>query len=334
MGSWVKSHEFNGCGGSQAEPENQVEHEELLRLRGTLMALRRENRQLHEKLDAALDGTGLCLWQGLVQSGELTVFNLQEFDHGQMAPHFALWQAKLHPDDREATLRSYQAHLAGRTPFYEAEYRTVGEDGRVTWLWDRGRVVEWDGEGRPWRIMGSHVDITQRKESERQLARQAQSDPLTGLLNRQAFAQAVAQRMAQRLPRQTASLLFIDLDDFKSVNDRFGHLCGDRLLVRVAEWLQQLAPAGALLTRLGGDEFLLYLDQAVDEATSSRLAEQLLARGAAPLLLDGQLISLGMSIGIALWRGDSDYERVLELADLAMYQAKQSGKLNHRLLWL
>lgn len=194
-------------------------------MRGTLMALRRENRQLHEKLDAALDGTGLCLWQGLVQSGELTVFNLQEFDHSQMAS-LALWQAKLHPDDREATLRSYQAHLAGRTPFYEAEYRTVSEDGRVTWFWDRGRVVEWDGEGRPWRIMGSHVDITQRKESERQLARQAQSDPLTGLLNRQAFAQAVAQRMAQRLPRQTASLLFIDLDDFKSVNDRFGHPVG------------------------------------------------------------------------------------------------------------
>ena len=96
--------------------------------------LHRENRLLHEKLDAALDGTGLCLWQGMVESGELIVFNLQAFDRGQMAPSFERWQEKLHPEDRQATLHSYQQHQAGRAPFYEAEYRTLGVDRRVTWL--------------------------------------------------------------------------------------------------------------------------------------------------------------------------------------------------------
>ncbi|MGL4204547.1 MAG: diguanylate cyclase domain-containing protein [Aeromonadaceae bacterium] len=330
----MKSYEYSGDGVREAEAETREPHDEILRLRNTLAALRRENRQLHEKLDAALDGTGLCIWQGMVKSGELTVFNLQEFEHGQMAPHFDLWQAKLHPEDRAATLFSYQEHLAGRTPFYEAEYRTLGPDGSITWLWDRGRVVEWDEAGQPLRVMGSHVDITRRKESERRLAQQAQSDPLTGLLNRQAFAHAVVDRIARLLPQQTATLLFIDLDDFKSINDRFGHLCGDNLLVQVAEWLQQLAPPGALLTRQGGDEFLLYHDQAVDESAITQLARQLLARGEQFQPWESQPLSVGMSIGIALWLGHTDYELALELADLAMYQAKQGGKQGQRLLWL
>ena len=113
--------------------------EEWLALQARLADLTRENRLLQEKLNAALDGTGICLWQGMIPSGELTVFNLQNFQSGQMVPHFDLWQAKLHPDDKPLVLASYHDHLAGRTPFYECEYRTVAADGEITWLWDRGR---------------------------------------------------------------------------------------------------------------------------------------------------------------------------------------------------
>ena len=81
-----------------------------------------------------LPGLCLCLWRGMVQSGELFVFNLQAFERGPMAPGFERWQEKQHPEDRQATLHCYQQHLAGRAPFYEAEYRTLGVDRRVTWL--------------------------------------------------------------------------------------------------------------------------------------------------------------------------------------------------------
>ena len=307
--------------------------EEWLALQARLADLTRENRLLQEKLNAALDGTGICLWQGMIPSGELTVFNLQNFQSGQMVPHFDLWQAKLHPDDKPLVLASYHDHLAGRTPFYECEYRTVAADGQITWLWDRGRIIEWDAHGRPLRIMGAHIDITQRQAHKQRLARQAQTDPLTGLFNRQAFAEICRQRMG-RLGLQHG-LLFIDLDDFKAVNDGLGHLTGDRLLLQVADWLRQLMPQEALLARMGGDEFVVYLELAADRQVASRLAEQLLAQCQRQLLLEEGSVRIGMSIGVALWSGDSlAYEAVLDSADRAMYRAKQRGKLKYEVVEL
>lgn len=310
-----------------------VSARELAALKSQLAQLQQENRLLHEKLNAALDGTGLCLWQGMIPSGELTVFNLQHFEHGQMAPHFELWRAKLHPADATAALDSYFGHLKGQYPFYEAEYRTLSPDGSVTWLWDRGRIIERDASGLPLRIMGAHVDITQRKEYELRLAQQVQTEPLTGLYNRQAFSETSQQRMEN--VQDAAALLFIDLDDFKAVNDSLGHSSGDRLLLRVADWLRHVTPATGLLARMGGDEFVIYLDQQVSEAAVRQLAGQLLAHSASYQELDGQPILIGMSIGIALWHGNGvGYEQALDCADRAMYQAKQLGKHGYQLSWL
>ena len=317
---------------SQSET-TRVSARELAALRSQLAQLQQENRLLHEKLNAALDGTGLCLWQGMIPSGELTVFNLQNFEHGQMAPHFELWRAKLHPADATAALDSYLGHLNGKYPFYEAEYRTLSPDGSVTWLWDRGRIIERDTHGLPLRIMGAHVDITQRKEYELRLAQQVQTEPLTGLYNRQAFSEASQWRMAQ--VQDAAALLFIDLDDFKAVNDSLGHSCGDRLLLRVADWLRHVTPPSGLLARMGGDEFVIYLDQQVSEATVRQLAGQLLAHSADYQELDGQPIQIGMSIGVAIWQGNGiGYDQALDCADRAMYQAKQLGKHGYQLSWL
>ncbi|MGL5523088.1 MAG: PAS domain-containing protein [Aeromonas veronii] len=133
---------------------------EIARLQADIAALQHENGLLQEKLNAALDGTGICLWQGTIPTGELRVFNLQNFQAGDMSPHFDQWSAKLHPDDRAHAMGNYFAHLEGKTPFYEAEYRTISPAGEITWLWDRGRVVDRDGDGKPLRIMGSHIDIT------------------------------------------------------------------------------------------------------------------------------------------------------------------------------
>ncbi len=220
-----------GHGMTESEAVSRSLEDEVIHLRLRLAHLERENCQLQDKLNAALDGTGICLWQGWIPTGELTVFNLQNFHAGQMAPSFEQWQAKLHPEDKQQALANYFDHLAGKLPFYEAEYRTVAPDGQVTWLWDRGRIIEWDWNGQPLRIMGSHIDITQRKEYKLRLAQQAQTDPLTGLYNRQAFLDVSSQQMAQANGEQ--ALLFIDLDDFKAVNDRWGHSSGDRLLQRV-----------------------------------------------------------------------------------------------------
>lgn len=313
--------------GVAADGTRLMAADELTGLRAELARLEQENRQLQEKLNAALDGTGLCLWQGLVQTGELRVFNLQNFQAGDMAPHFDMWRAKLHPDDSERAQHHYFSHLAGKTPFYEAEYRTLSPQGEVTWLWDRGRVIEWDEDGRPLRIMGAHIDITQRKEYERRLAEQACRDALTGLLNRQGLRQSLGGEHLMG----PAALLFIDLDDFKEINDLFGHVCGDRVLQRMGEWLHELAPQ-AVCGRYGGDEFVVYLAGAAEPAVLAALAEVLLARVQAFAPAPGSALRVGMSIGIAVWRDELAFETALELADRAMYQAKEQGKRAWHLL--
>nr|WP_231553024.1 sensor domain-containing diguanylate cyclase [Aeromonas diversa] len=304
----------------------QAQEGALQQLRDAVRQLEQEKRVLQERLNAALDGTGLCIWQGLIPTGELKVFNLQHFEAGDVAPHFEQWKAKLHPEDRELALTRYFEHLAGRSPFYEVEYRTLGPDGRVTWLWDRGRVVEWDGDGKPLRILGSHLDITHRKENEQRLARQARRDALTDLLNRQGLDQAFSDTP------DLAALLFIDLDDFKLVNDRLGHACGDRVLQQIAGWLRDIMPASAPCGRYGGDEFVVCLPAGV---APGPLAEQLLERVNGDLPDPTGSLQLGMSIGIARWEAERPpFRLALEVADRAMYLAKERGKQRWHQLFL
>ena len=305
--------------GHECDPVQQ----ELTRLRAEVARLEEDNRLLLEKLNATLDGTGICVWQGMVRTGELRVFNLQNFREGDMAPHFDVWRAKLHPEDREHALGSYFGHLSGQLPFYEAEYRTINPKGEITWLWDRGRVLEWDSHGEPVRIMGAHIDVTQRKEYERRLSLQANTDALTGLLNRQAFRYA----FEQRSQRTSGALMFIDLDDFKVVNDQLGHVCGDRVLQRMADWLRSMLPESALCGRYGGDEFVVHVPGATHH-TFGELADALLARAVEYVPDPNSLLRVGMSIGIALWHEPGiSFEQALEAADRAMYQAKERGKL-------
>ena len=106
--------------------------QDLAALRAELASLREENAMLREKLAAALDGTGVCLWQGEPPSERLTVFNLQDFAAGHMAPAFSVWLATLHPDDHATKMESYYGHLADERPFSEAEYRHLRPDVAVT----------------------------------------------------------------------------------------------------------------------------------------------------------------------------------------------------------
>ena len=302
---------------------------ELTRLQAEIAALKHENSLLQEKLNAALDGTGICLWQGIIPTGELRVFNLQNFQVGDMAPHFDQWSAKLHPDDRAHAMGSYFDHLEGKTPFYEVEYRTINPQGEVTWLWDRGRVVDRDIDGKPLRIMGSHIDITQRKAYEQRLAERANSDALTGLLNRQGFGKAFAQQQHDG----AGALLFIDLDDFKGINDQLGHACGDQVLQQMAEWLRLIMPGSALCGRYGGDEFVVHLSRGVSSHTLAELADALIGRMQSYVPRPGCSQRVGLSIGIALWEGASlSFRQALEVADQAMYEAKARGKRAWHLL--
>ena len=300
---------------------------EIAQLRQQLDAARREIRQLNEKLSAALDGTGLCIWQGEPLSGGLTVFNLQDFDAGEMAPSFDEFVAKLHPLDKDSTLANYFDHLAGRSEFYEAEYRTLRKDGGVTWLWDRGRVVERDATGQPLRIMGAHVDISRRKEFELQLARLAHIDPLTGLANRRKLSEHLRQE-TERAKRHASrfSLAILDVDHFKRFNDVHGHEVGDRVLGELARTLQQGLREYDLCGRWGGEEFIVLLP---DTALSEALA--VVGRVHAGIrqcsvVQEGLALSITASIGLAEYQLGESFADTLRRADNALLEAKRRGR--------
>jgi diguanylate cyclase (GGDEF)-like protein/PAS domain S-box-containing protein len=306
------------------------------------------NKRVNEQLNAALDGTGLCLWEQHIPSGNLTIFNQQwghllGFTRQELPAHIDSWKNNLHPEDKDWVIAAFESHVAGKAETYEAVHRMIHKDGTVAWVSDRGRIIEHDINGNPLRIMGTHIDVTKEKRYEEDLAKLAHRDPLTNLLNRTALVTAFEQEKQQKDKHHLGALCFIDLDGFKIINDHLGHRYGDSLLIHIAKDLthicQQLfSPPDAAIkqysfhvARFGGDEFVI-LTQCYDIDLLTLLAKKLLDLYRQPLKLDGETVSIGLSIGISLFDELDEFANVCEQADKAMYSVKKHGKHNF-LFW-
>ena len=249
-----------------------------------------------------------------------------------------LWYKHLHPDDKERALAAYLAGRDSGEPF-TFEYRLLARDGRVVWFRDSAVVVK-DAEGRPAFIHGVMLDITEAKKAEEQLAFLAYHDPLTGLPNRAMFEELLELALARARRHDLAvAVLFLDLDEFKLVNDSLGHEAGDELLRRVAERLREATRETDLVARQGGDEFLLLLadletgvrtplpgdaDGAmlIAESVAARIQEALRE----PFRVAGTEVYVTASIGISLFpHHGGDGAALLRLADAAMFQSKRTG---------
>jgi len=236
----------------------------------------------------------------------------------------------VHPDDRERTAEEAAA-LGDGGGTIQFQNRYLDKAGAVHW-------VEWTSIGVPEDdlIYAVARDVTERKELDQELERLSRSDPLTGVLNRRSFDEALERQLAHtRRYGRGGALLIADLDRFKQINDVFGHPAGDRALCQVARVLganlRSTDTVGrrsaGVIARLGGDEFALLLPE-VDAAGAETVAERLLAAlAAAPLEVDGEEVPLAISVGIALF-GEGDCppaEDLLAAADRAMYVAKAAG---------
>lgn len=228
------------------------------------------------------------------------------------------------------------AVVAGRTPqgytvlACPASTRFGERAGLVAWRAAGGRV--WDGGDLKLAtsVTGLIRIVMEHESIQRELARQARTDSLTGLLNRRAFMDEAARRI-DRLDREAlpGTLLFVDLDRMKLLNDRLGHEAGDAALMLVAELLRRTVRPADLVARLGGDEFAVWLDGS-DELTAAERAEGLrigCPRALAHLTL-GQELDMTMSIGIACRQpgGGETLDSLLQRADQAMYEVKRAGR--------
>ena len=237
-----------------------------------------------------------------------------------------LWERSLHPADRD---RMLLAEGATFEPGYRGsrwEYRLVARDGRTVWVLDDEEVIARDDSGRPRAVQGIMLDLGDRKRLEEQLRHQALHDPLTGLPNRVLFTDRVTHALTRRDAGLNTAVLFLDLDDFKTVNDSLGHAAGDEILVRVAERLLAVLRTEDTACRLGGDEFAVLIEDA-PAAGAAAAAERILAALRPAFSVGGRELALRGSIGVAMrHEGKGTAEDLLRNADTAMYAAKALGK--------
>jgi diguanylate cyclase (GGDEF)-like protein/PAS domain S-box-containing protein len=228
----------------------------------------------------------------------------------------------LHGDDRERVLAAHErTHSSGEA--LHIEYRLCARDGRVVWVHDEARIIADPETGDPV-LQGYLLDITARHEAEEQLRHQAFHDPLTGLANRALFTDRVQHALVVR--SGDAAVLFLDLDDFKAVNDGLGHLAGDALLRAVGVRLRASLSPTHTVARMGGDEFAILVEgtNAADAALDA--AERVTGALQTPFDVDGREVFVTASVGIAV---GGDAEELLRCSDVAMYGAKASGKAQY-----
>ena len=244
----------------------------------------------------------------------------------------------LHPEDRQRVLAGFAAmHESGAS--FECEYRLVASDGRIVWIHDAAVVVR-DQDGRPLYAQGYMIDISERKRNEAALRKsqerlqqqmekaehQALHDGLTGLPNRTLLRDRAGQAVARgNRDGSGFTVMLIDLDRFKEVNDTLGHHSGDLLLREVAELLRRALRKSDTVARLGGDEFGVITPGLCDAAAARTLADKLRDEVAQPIVVGGLAIEVEASVGIAIFpEHGQDVETLIRHADVSMYVSKNT----------
>jgi diguanylate cyclase (GGDEF)-like protein/PAS domain S-box-containing protein len=239
----------------------------------------------------------------------------------EWATDASLFTQVLHPDDLERVLAAHaRTHETGEP--LNIEYRLIARDGSIVWVHDEARVLT-DADGGNAVLQGYLLDITARRDAEEQLRHQAFHDALTELPNRALFTDRVEHALVVRAESgEDLAVLFVDLDDFKAVNDTYGHPAGDGLLRQVGRRLLEAVPPRHTVARIGGDEFAILVEGGIGDAAAANTAERILAKFHEPFDIDGGEVFVTPSIGIAV--GD-DADGLLRSANVAMYRAKASG---------
>lgn len=239
-------------------------------------------------------------------------------------------QSITHPDDIGLENEQTKRLLAGEIDRYQLEKRYIHRDGHEIWSELSVSLVR-NETGNPRYFIAQMVDITERKMVEQQLLHQAFHDRLTGLPNRGLFMDRLEHALARR-PREgeMIAVIFLDLDNFKVINDSLGHRAGDQLLLTMAARLQTCVREGDTVARLGGDEFTVLLEHITDLSDAIRVAQRIAEQSLTLYAIGDREVSVTASIGIALPADENESaDDLLRNADIAMYEAKRRGKARY-----
>jgi len=289
-----------------------------------------------QRLDLALDASRVAVWESDLRKDEVVLSEawaeLLERPRGETRTTVAELSALAHPEDLKEILRLSMEVIQGKRGSYAVEHRVRAASGHWKWILSRGQVIERDpATGRALRMIGTNLDITERKRAELQMEQLANYDMLTGVANRNLFGDRLSRAIARcRRTKDRAALMYLDIDRFKGINDTLGHAAGDALLKEFAARLKVAVRDTDTVGRLGGDEFAVLMEDVKDAEAPGRVAQKILEAMRVPVDADGKEVTVTTSIGIALFDGGADPEALAKRADAALYEAKAAGRNTYR----
>lgn len=280
----------------------------------------------------AVEGAGDGLWEWDFRSGEVYFSSrcnaILGFPEEEVTDTANRWLDRVHPDDLKVFQARLKAHIEGTRGTFECEHRLVNGFGEHHWILARGRAVR-DLRGGVTTMAGFLMDVTDRRRGEEQAIHRSLHDELTGLANRGLFIDRIDRALSipDRDGGASLSVLFVDLDHFKQVNDLHGHRAGDEVLIEVARRLESVLRPGDTVARLGGDEFGVLLANVLGAELAVHVAERILHLVSQPIRIGRNELVVNTSIGIATSEGHYESAAsIIDDADLAMYRAKSQGR--------
>lgn len=234
----------------------------------------------------------------------------------------------IHADDRSYFENQLNSYLSDNEINFEVEYRIHISDGGIRWILTRGIVVR-DKDGTNIRMAGSHTDITSRKIMQQKMAFNAFYDTLTELPNRNMLLDRLKQALsrASRNSNFSFSVLFLDFDGFKHINDTYGHDVGDQLLIDIGNRLKECIRPLDIVSRIGGDEFVILIDGVGDEKELVPILNRIIITSKNEFQIKNKSIFTSVSIGAVIeGTGESEPDELIQRSDIAMYHSKLTGK--------
>ena len=286
-------------------------------------------QESEERLSFSLDATNDGIWDRNLESGKLYLndnyYRMLGYHPSEITITQKVFEGLLHPEDKERVLQKIQERIEGKTKNYSEEFRLKTNSSQWKWVLGRGNVVSRDSNGKALRFVGTHTDISRRKEVEEKLEELARVDSLTGCYNRR-YGLELLDRQIKLSDRSKSPLLlaFLDIDKFKSINDTFGHDEGDKVLKGITGLFKSTLREIDIICRMGGDEFLLiFPDNSLKEAAQikERLNENLMKLN--------QTIEKNYRINISIGLSEYDPEKplsmdeLIRIADEKMYEEKK-----------
>ncbi|MGF1721126.1 sensor domain-containing diguanylate cyclase [Vibrio kyushuensis] len=317
--------------------------DKICSLKAEIEGLKSQVRTLkkHEKqLELVIKSTGVGIWDWYVQEGK-TEFNerwanIIGYTLDELSPvSIDTWLTYAHPDDLIESERLLKEHWAGRSEYYIFESRMKHKSGRWIWVYDTGQVIEWESEGVPKRMIGTHLDITKEREAmakldaaNKALKELSYMDSLTDIPNRRAYLERLSEEISiARRSNTPLSMLMIDIDHFKQYNDTFGHEKGDIALFQIAQCIKHELPRKTdFVARFGGEEIIAILPHTDPDGAvfaARKILEAVMAENIEHTYSQHEN-KLTVSIGVATCT--DHYETLLDKADAAMYCAKELGR--------